>query len=81
MTTSTAEIAPAALARAPWTDRGVDRTTTGTRPTHENPTEEDSISTRYFLAQANGDRITPALDREVTIEGEALVEALCSGVT
>ena len=36
---------------------------------------------RYFLAKANATDGIPALDREVTSEGEALVEALRLGVT
>ena len=36
---------------------------------------------RYFLAKSNSNGETPALDREVASEGEALVEALRLGVT
>jgi hypothetical protein len=80
MTTSTAEPVPAA-ARATRTDNGTEKPTTRTRRTRVNAGEEDSGSARYFLAKANGDRSTPALDREVASEGEALVEALRLGVT
>ncbi len=80
MTTSTAETVPAA-ARATRTDSGTEKPTTRTRRTRANAGEEDSGSARYFLAKANGDGSTPALDREVATEGEALVEALRLGVT
>ena len=43
--------------------------------------EETNGFARYFLAKADSDGSTPALDREVSSEGEALVEALRSGVT
>ena len=81
MTTSTAETVPAA-ARATRTDNGTEKpTTTRIRRTRANAGEEDSSSARYFLAMANRDGSTPALDREVATEGEALVEALRLGVT
>jgi hypothetical protein len=80
MTTSTAETVPAA-ARATRTDSATEKPTTRTRRTRANTGEEDGGSARYFLAKANGDGSTPALDREVATEGEALVEALRLGVT
>jgi len=80
MTASTAETVPAA-ARATRTDSATEKPTTRTRRTRANTGEEDGGSARYFLAKANGDGSTPALDREVATEGEALVEALRLGVT
>ncbi len=43
--------------------------------------DEQSNLARYFLAKNGGNAATPALDREVASEGEALVEALRLGVT
>jgi hypothetical protein len=43
--------------------------------------EEESNGARYFLAKTNANGGSPALDREVASEGEALVEALRLGVT
>jgi hypothetical protein len=43
--------------------------------------EEESNGARYFLATSNANGGSPALDREVASEGEALVEALRLGVT
>lgn len=80
MTTSTAETVPAA-ARTTRTDSGNEKPTTRTRRTRTNADEENNVCARYFLAKANGDGSTPALDREVATEGEALVEALRLGVT
>lgn len=36
--------------------------------------------TRFFLAKAGANGNTPALDRELTTEGEAKIEALKSGL-
>ena len=80
MTTNTGETVPAA-ARATRTDSGTEKPTTRTRRTRTNAGEEDGGCARYFLAKTNGDGSTPALDREVATEGEALVEALRLGVT
>jgi hypothetical protein len=80
MTTSTTETVPK-TARGIRTDSGADKPTTRAQRTRTNGSEEDSSGTRYFLAKANGDGNTPALDREAASEGEALVEALRSGVT
>lgn len=51
------------------------------RRTRPNAGEENSGCVRYFLAKANGDGSTPALDREVATQREALVEALRLGAT
>jgi len=80
MTTSTTETVPT-TARGIRTDSGADKPTTRAQRTRTNGSEEDSSGTRYFLAKADGDGNTPALDRELASEGEALVEALRSGVT
>ncbi len=80
MTTSTAETVPAG-ARATRTESGTEKPTTRTRRARANAGDEDGGCGRYFLAKANGDGSTLALDREVATEGEALVEALRLGVT
>jgi hypothetical protein len=81
MSTSQTETAPEAVARTTVTDSGIEKPATRTRRTRSNASEEDNGSARYFLAKANGDGSKPALDREVSTEGEALVEALRAGVT
>ncbi len=43
--------------------------------------DEESNAARYFLAKTNSNGGSPALDREMASEGEALVEALRLGVT
>jgi hypothetical protein len=43
--------------------------------------EENNQHARYFLGKAESNGGAPALDREVSSEGEALVEALRLGVT
>lgn len=43
--------------------------------------DEDNEEVRYFLAKPNANGGSPALDRQVANEGEALVEALRLGVT
>ena len=78
MTSTTEDAVPAA--RSPRIDRGTD-TTTRTRRSRASSEEESNGNARYFLAKANGTDGTPALDREVANEGEALVEALRLGVT
>jgi len=81
MTTSTTETVPT-TARGIGADKSSEKPTTRARRTRANGDgEEESTCTRYFLAKANGDGDTQALDREVASEGEALVEALRSGVT
>ncbi len=42
---------------------------------------EENNGARYFLAKTDVNGGTPALDRELASEGEALVEALRLGVT
>lgn len=79
MTTTSAETVPE-TARRTRTDSGADKPTTRVRRPRANGGEEANSCTRYFLGKANGDG-APALDREVASEGEALVEALRSGVT
>ena len=78
MTSTTEDTVPAA--RSPRIDSGTD-TTTRTRRSRASSEEESNGNARYFLAKANGTDGTPALDREVANEGEALVEALRLGVT
>lgn len=70
-----------AAARATRTDSGTEKPTTPMRRTRPNAGEENSGCVRYFLAKANGDGSTPALDREVATQREALVEALRLGAT
>jgi hypothetical protein len=77
MATSTAETATSTTR----SDSGAEKSTTRTRRTRANADEENNGGARYFLAKANSDGGTPALDREATSEGEALVEALRLGVT
>ena len=68
-------------AKATRTGSGTEATVTRTRRSRTSSGEEANGNARYFLAKANGTDGTPALDREVTSEGEALVEALRLGVT
>jgi hypothetical protein len=77
--TAAADTVPAA--KATRTDSGTETTVTRTRRSRTNSDEEANGNARYFLAKANGSDGPPALDREVTSEGEALVEALRLGVT
>ena len=79
MTSTTADTVP--TGKATRTDGGTETTVTRTRRSRTNSEEEADGNARYFLAKANGTDGTPALDREVTSEGEALVEALRLGVT
>lgn len=60
---------------------GTDKPTTRSRRAKTAAEEEDNAHARYFLGQRDTNGGTPALDREVTSEGEALVEALRLGVT
>ena len=78
MTSTTEDTVPAA--RAPRINNGTD-TMTRTRRSRTGSDEENDGNARYFLAKTNGTDGTPALDREVANEGEALVEALRLGVT
>jgi hypothetical protein len=79
--TGTAATDTVPAAKATRTDSGTETTVTRTRRSRTNSDEEANGNARYFLAKANGTDGTPALDREVTSEGEALVEALRLGVT
>jgi hypothetical protein len=79
MTSTAAETVT--MARSPRTDSGTDKAATRTRRSRMSPDEESNGNARYFLGKTNGADGTPALDREVASEGEALVEALRLGVT
>ena len=79
MSLSTTETVPAAASQT-RTDGATEKPTARTRRTRTNGDENNGCA-RYFLAKANSDGSTPALDREVASEGEALVEALRLGVT
>jgi hypothetical protein len=78
MTSTTADTVP--TGKATRTDN-TETTRARTRRPRTNPDEETNGNARYFLAKASGTDGTPALDREVASEGEALVEALRLGVT
>jgi hypothetical protein len=52
-----------------------------TRRPRKSAEDTAIASPRFFLGKTNGDGGLPALDREVSTEGEALVEALRQGVT
>ena len=67
--------------RTTKTESGTGTTVARTRRPRATSEEESSGNARYFLAKANATDGIPALDREVTSEGEALVEALRLGVT
>ena len=77
-TTGTEPIAPE---RTTQNDSRAAKTTTRTRRSRTNSDEDSNGSARYFLAKANANGGTPALDQEVDSEGKALVEALRLGVT
>ena len=78
MASATADTIPSAkTTRA----EGGTETTTRTRRSRTSSDEESNGKARYFLARADGTNGTPVLDRELTSEGEALVEALRLGVT
>ena len=79
--TDTAATDAVPAAKAHRTDSGAEKTVTRTRRSRTSSDEEANGNARYFLAKANGTDGTPTLDREVTSEGEALVEALRLGVT
>jgi hypothetical protein len=78
MATATTDTAPAT--KATRAD-GTDKTTNRARRTRTESGQETNEHARYFLGKADNTGPTPALDREVSSEGEALVEALRSGVT
>ena len=79
--TSTAATDTVSAAKTTRTDSGSETTAARTRRPRASSDEENNGNARYFLAKANGDGDSPALDREVASEGEALVEALRLGVT
>ena len=68
-------------ARMPKTDGVTDKAATRTRRSRTTSDEESNGNARYFLAKTAGGDGTPALDRELASEGEALVEAMRLGVT
>jgi hypothetical protein len=76
--TTTTDITPAA--RTSRAD-GAEKTTTRGRRTRRETDEENNGCARYFLGKAENSDDTPAFEREVSSEGEALVEALRLGVT
>ena len=79
MTSTTADTATAG--RSPSTDDGSDKAATRARRSRTSSDEESHGNARYFLSKTNAAEGTPALDREIPNEGEALVEALQLGVT
>src|SRR3974390_931848 len=79
--TSTAATDTVAAAKLPRTDSATEKPGARTRRSRASSDEESDGNARYFLAKTNGNGATPALDREVANEGEALVEALRLGVT
>lgn len=59
----------------------------GPQPVTRNPRKRSAAQpqvpagiTRFFLAKAGANGATPTLDRELTTEGEAKIEALKSGL-
>ena len=79
MTSTTADTVP--TARTTKTDGGTETTAARTRRSRASSEEETNGAARYFLAKATATDGTPAFDREMASEGEALVEALRLGVT
>jgi len=79
--TSTAATDTVPAARTTRTDSGAENTVAKKGRSRTSSDEENNGNARYFLATANGDGGSPAFDREVANEGEALVEALRLGVT
>ena len=79
MTSTTADTVPAP--RTIKSDSGTDTTAARPRRSRTGSDEESNGNARYFLARADGTDGTPVFDRQVTSEGEALVEALRLGVT
>ena len=78
MATTTTDTA--AVSRATKAEGNEKPSSRGRRSRSES-SEENYQHARYFLGKAGSDGGTPALDREVASEGEALVEALRLGVT
>ena len=79
MTNTATDTAP--VARTTRAEIGSEASPAKTRRSRANSDEESGGNARYFLAKANDNGGTLAFDREVTSEGEALVEALRLGVT
>ena len=77
ISTTATDAAPGA--KTTKADTGADTTAARTRRSRASSDEESNGNARYFLGKANGADGTPALDREVPNEGEALVEALRLG--
>lgn len=53
----------------------------GTRTPRNGSGEESGNGARYFLGKSGANGNLPALEKELTSEGEAMVEALRLGVT
>ena len=79
--TSTAVPDTVPATRMTKTDSGTGTPAVRIRRSRTNSDEETNGNARYFLSKASGSNGPPALDRELTNEGEALVEALRLGVT
>ena len=79
--TSTAATDMAPAVKTTKTDGGTETNAVRARRPRTNSDDESNGKARYFLAKTNGTDGTPALDREVANEGEALVESLRLGVT
>lgn len=79
--TNTAATDTSPAARTTGAESGAEASPTRTRRSRINLDEDSGGNARYFLAEANGNDGSLALGREVTSEGEALVEALRLGVT
>jgi hypothetical protein len=80
--TSTAATDTVPDARTTRTGSGAENTVANKKRRSRTSSDEDnSGNARYFVAKANGSGDSPAFDREVASEGEALVEALRLGVT
>ena len=79
--TNTAATDTSPAARTARAESGAEASPTRARRSRTNLDEENNGNARYLLAKANGNGGTLAIDREVTSEGEALVEALRLGVT
>ena len=79
--TSTAATDTVPAAKTIRAESGSEASPIRSRRSRANSDEESTGNARYFLAEANGNNGSLALGREVASEGEALVEALCLGVT
>ncbi len=72
------------VAEATGGERPSPTTNRGPRPVRRERTTvegEGSVAARFFLAKAGSNGNTPALDREVASEGEAMIESLKSGLS